>query len=280
MPTRLLFEALVTADATIDVAGLYEVASRLGMTDQQVRLGIRRAVAAGQLEQSGRGKQASLRVTADWQATLLPDVEFLRHAYAQDAGSAPWDGRWHVMAFNIAESNRRARDAMRSGILRLGGAPLQGGVYVSPNPWQPYVDAMVEKLGALGDTTMLSCADLRVGGLTEPTQIAARLWCLPDIAAAYQRFLDTAADLSAPSAPASESRIDHTASALQLAHAFTLAIEPDPLLPAELLPQPWVGTTARRVFAEIWTQLRAAADPDAPQLFTFFSEVLPTGGLR
>lgn len=40
--------------------------------------------------------------------------------------------------------------------------------------------------------------------------------------------------------------------AIELAAEFTHAMEPDPLLPPELLPQPWPGTEARELLAQCW----------------------------
>src|SRR5262245_46056153 len=133
VPTRILVESMLRADATVDAGELYDVANTLGMSDQQVRLCIKRLVAEGQFVQDGRGRKAVLRATPEMRSTIEPDLEFVRYMYAQDRGQADWDGRWHVVAFAIGESARSARDAMRDAVLRLGGAPVQGGLYVSPN---------------------------------------------------------------------------------------------------------------------------------------------------
>lgn len=278
IPTRILVEALVPADGPIDAAQLYAVGNRLGMTDQQVRLGIRRAVAAGQLELQGRGRNAQVRATAALRAALEPDAQFLGHAYAQDKGSAPWDGRWHVVSFAIAETERSARDAMRAGIVRLGGAAVQGGVYLSPNAWEPYIARLAVQLGTTGSVSTLTTTDLRIGGVGEPRRIAARLWPLSDIAAAYERLLEAIGDVEARLPAARQSPIERTVLALQLAYAFTRAIEPDPLLPPELLPQPWAGRRARAAFAETWGRLEALAAEPAAKLFTLYGTVIPAAG--
>ncbi len=80
----------------------------------------------------GRGRKAVLRATPEMRSTIEPDLEFVRYMYAQDRGQADRDGRWHVVAFAIGESARSARDSMRDAVLRLGGALVQGGLYVSP----------------------------------------------------------------------------------------------------------------------------------------------------
>ncbi|WP_458317987.1 PaaX family transcriptional regulator C-terminal domain-containing protein [Mycolicibacterium brisbanense] len=271
--TRVLLESMVRADATIDTGDLYAVGNALGMTDQQVRLCIRRAVTEGQFTQEGRGRRALLRASAALRKALDPDVEFVRYAYEQDGGHAPWDGRWHLVAFAIPESLRPARDAMRDGIVRLGGAPIQGGLYVSANPWEPHVATLVAELDVAQYVSHLTTTDLTVGEHTAPQQIAARLWPLDDIAARHHRLLEftrTCAAALRDDPPGTERlRIG-----IELATEFTWAMEPDPLLAPELLPRPWIGATARAAFAQCWARLSALADDTTPALFTRYRDTL------
>ncbi|MEV6978920.1 PaaX family transcriptional regulator C-terminal domain-containing protein [Kitasatospora sp. NPDC093806] len=286
VPTRTLVEGMVRADGTIDAGELYAVAGALGMTDQQVRLCIKRMAADGLLVQEGRGRRAVLRETEQARRSAEPEVEFVRHMYAQDAGLAPWDGRWHLAAFAVPESARTARDTLRETLVRLGGAAVQGGVYVSANAWEPYVEAEVERLGVGDGVTLLTSTDLRIAGETEPRALARRLWPLDELADGHRRLAALAADrltrltATAPvtaTATASATRTEHLAIALELAAEFTRATALDPLLPPELLPRPWPGTEARALTAACWRHLRrtdrADADP-GPRFFQRYNEVM------
>nr|BFE82290.1 hypothetical protein GCM10020093_048910 [Planobispora longispora] len=135
VPTRILVEGMVREDGTVDAGELYAVAGALGMTDQQVRLCVKRLVAEGRLTQEGRGRRALLRAADDVRRSIAPNAEFMRHMYRQDRGRAPWDGVWHLAGFAVPEAARSARDALREVIVGLGGAPVHGGLYVSPNDW-------------------------------------------------------------------------------------------------------------------------------------------------
>jgi len=273
IPTRVLLESMVRPDGTIDAA------NALAMSDQQVRLGIRRAIADGQFVQEGRGRRALLRATAAMNDALKPDVEFVGFAYDQDRGLAPWDGRWHVVAFAIPESSRPARDAMRAGIVRLGGAPVQGGLYVSPNAWEPHVAKLAADLEISQHLSVMTTTDLRLGEHTAPAAISARLWPLDDIAERYQRILKLAEKRRAQLRGRRElSRTDYLTTALELAAEFTAAMEPDPLLPSELLPGAWIGTRARAVFAQCWIELRAMTDETVPQLFQSYAAATRSHG--
>ncbi|MFE3703532.1 PaaX family transcriptional regulator C-terminal domain-containing protein, partial [Nocardia tengchongensis] len=49
--------------------------------------------------------------------------------------------------------------------------------------------------------------------------------------------------------------------------------DPDPLLPPELLPQPWAGAAARTVVAECWAALDATPLPPI-RLFRWYAEAV------
>ncbi|MGW5922240.1 PaaX family transcriptional regulator C-terminal domain-containing protein [Nocardia fluminea] len=276
IPTRLLVESMIREDATIDAGELYEVAAALGMSDQQVRLHIRRLVADGQITQEGRGRRALLRVGTQMFDSIAPNVEFIGFMYDQDRGAAPWDGAWRLVAFAVPETRRQARDAMRDGIVGLGGAAVQGGLYVSPNPWEPHIEALASRLDISGYLTRLTTTDLRVGELDCARSIAAHLWPLGKIAAGHEQLLAVArARLARLTGPEELSRSEILTMLVELAAEFTRASELDPLLPPELLPQPWPGTRARAELAACWAQLmQRRSMPDWPRMFYHYADVI------
>ncbi|MGA5553025.1 PaaX family transcriptional regulator C-terminal domain-containing protein [Streptomyces lavendulocolor] len=281
IPTRLLVHALVREDGTVDADELYTVAESLGMTGQQVRLCVKRLVTEGRFTQEGRGRGATLRALADATGTLAPDAAYLRHAYRQDAGLAPWDGTWHLFAFAVPETRRTARDALRESLLHLGAAPVQSGLYVTANPVAELVEAHARRLGVLDALTRLTTTDLRIGGTDEPRELAAALWPLDRIAARYERLADFAASRLARLAHDPEpSDAERLTTTVELAAHVGAAMTPDPLLPPELLPAPWPGSRARRLTADCWRHLRAARAGDRPsdlRLFALYADVLDTG---
>ncbi|MFE3059405.1 PaaX family transcriptional regulator C-terminal domain-containing protein [Nocardia sp. NPDC059239] len=270
--TRTLVESLVREDATIDAGELYDVANALSMSDQQVRHCIKRLVAEGRFIQEGRGRKAVLRATDLTRNSLEPDLDFVRYMYAQDRGQASWDGRWHLAAFGVPESARHARDSMRDSIQRLGGAPIQGGLYVSANPWEERIRSAATKLGVTDHITTLTSTDLVIGRHVAPRDIAEQLWPLDRIADGHRRLL-VAAEQYLQELRGS-SRVRHLTIAVALAAEFTNAMEPDPLLPPQLLPQPWVGTAARAAVAACWAEM-LKSDPAQPvRLFRWYSNVI------
>ncbi len=272
VPTRTVVEALVRVDGTVDAGELYEVADALGMSDQQVRLCVKRLVGEGQFTVEGRGRKAVLRMTPHARRAAEPDVEFVRFMYRQDAGDTGWDGVWHLVAFAVPESQRPARDALRDAIVHLGGAALHGGLYVSPHDWEEMVEGEATHLGVLPSVTFLTSKDLRVGEERSASALAARLWPLDEIAARHERLAEVAR-VRLRRLTEGASRTDLLRIAVELAAEFTRAVEPDPLLPPLLLPQPWVGTQARALVARCWEAL-AARSSELPALFRMYDDAV------
>ncbi|MDT9681104.1 PaaX family transcriptional regulator C-terminal domain-containing protein [Streptomyces sp. TRM76323] len=275
IPTRMLVHALIREDGTVSADELYTVAAALGMSDQQVRLCVKRLVAENRFTHEGRGRKAVLHATEDTTQALAPNADFLRHAFRQDAGLAPWDGVWHLAAFAVPESARTARDALRETLVHLGGAPLQGGLYVCANAWEPYVEDAAHRLGAHGALTLLSTTDLRRGGIREPAELSRHLWPLEEIADRYHRLSRIARPrLDRLTDPAGLPPSELLTIAVELAAELTRAMEPDPLLPPQLLPRPWPGTQARELIARCWAALSERDHGEArPTLFRLYADV-------
>lgn len=283
VPTRMLVEALVRTDLTVDSGELYATANLLGMSDQQVRLCIKRLAAEGRFTQEGRGRKALLRASGTTEQTMGLDVEFVGHAFRQDAGLAPWDGMWHLVAFAVPETARTARDALRVALTGLGGASIQGGLYVSANLWEPYVEDHARRLNVLDHVTFLSTRDLRQGDQSDPVALARDLWPLAEIAERYHRLsavarlrrdrLQDHAGLSEP---------QRLTIAVELAAEFSRAMEADPLLPPQLLPQPWPGAQARELVAQCWSLLDESAGPDGEdfRLFRLYGDMTRRSAAR
>ncbi|MEV6653705.1 PaaX family transcriptional regulator C-terminal domain-containing protein [Streptomyces sp. NPDC051219] len=205
----------------------------------------------------------------------------MRHAYRQDAGLAPWDATWHLFAFAIPESRRTARDTLRENLLHLGAAPIQSGLYVTASPVTELVEAQVRHLGVTDTLTCLTTTELRIGGITDPQDLAAALWPLQDIAARHERLAAFAESrLTRLTEGPEPSDTERLTVAVELAAQFTAAMDPDPLLPPELLPRPWPGSHARRLTADCWRRLRQTRTPGRTptlRLFALYADALPPG---
>jgi phenylacetic acid degradation operon negative regulatory protein len=280
IPTRVLVFGMARPDRTIRADDLYAVAEASGQSAEQVRSCLRRLVAEGLFTRDGEGRDAVFHLTDRGVSTWTGHLDRHRLGYVQDLAGRGWDRRWHLVGFAVPEARRDARDSLRDWLRQLGGAPVQGGLFVSAHPWEDEVRAEAERLDIGGYVTLVASDDLDVGGETDPRKLAQRLWDLDGVARRYQRFLADYADV--PDAlEAMRARHERLTDAEFLAGAlatfvdFQECVHRDPLLPPELLPRPWPGREARQLLARVRRLgVLAREHHDRPVLFHQFDEVL------
>ncbi len=250
IPTRVLVLGMAREDGSLFTEEILPVAEACGLTDDQVRSCLRRLVAEGLFVREGTGRPTRYRATDQGMAALGATIERTRLAYAQDVAGRGWDRRWRLVAFAVPERERAARDAFRDQLIDLGGAAVQGGLYVSPHQWDKDVSAAAERLGIAASVTTMTTDDLDVGGVRDPRQLAALLWPIERLAARYDSFVerfhavpDRLAEMRSRRERLSDA--EFLPGALAMAVGFAACFDADPLLPPELLPRPWPGRAAR-----------------------------------
>jgi phenylacetic acid degradation operon negative regulatory protein len=278
----MLVLGLARHDGSILASDAFPVADACGRSPEQVRSCLRRLVAEGLFTRDGQGQRAVYRATETGLAVLGADSARTRLAHMQDAAGRAWDRRWHLAAFAIPEARRGARDTLRDHLGRLGGAAVHNGLYVSPHPWEKDVVAEAERLGVPEHVALASTDDLAVGGVSEPTALAARLWPVERLAARYRAFVDrwghVPADLAAmrrrhQTLPDSA----FLPGALAMGLAYQACFGDDPLLPPELLPHPWPGRDARDLLVRSRRlALEIRAEHNRPALFRSFDDLIDT----
>ncbi len=280
LPTRMLVLGLARHDGSILAADAFPVADACGRSPEQVRSCLRRLVAEGLFTRDGQGQRAVYRATEDGLAALGASTARARLAHTQDTAGRVWDRRWHLAAFAIPEARRGARDALRDRLGRLGGAAIHKGLYASPHPWEKDVSDETERLGVAEHVALAATDDLAVGGVSEPTALAARLWPIERLAARYQSFVDRWGHV--PADLASMRRRHQTLpdsaflpGALAMGLAYQACFDDDPLLPPELLPLPWPGVAARDLLVRSRRlALLIRAEHNRPALFRSFDDLI------
>ena len=278
IPTRVLVFGMAHDDGTIHVEEVLPVADACGQSPEQVRSCLRRLVSEGLFTRIGSGRDAMYKATERGSAELAGGLQRTRRAYTQDAAGRGWDGRWRLAAFAVPEAQRAARDAFRDRLLDLGGAAIQGGLYVSPHPWDDDVRREAAQLGVTAHLTLSSTDDLEVGGVRNARELAARLWPLDEVAARYEDFTAAHQHVPASLQALKESRrrlpdADFLPLALAMGVAYGRASSIDPHLPPELLPRPWPGRAARDVVVRSRRlALLLRVDARRPALFSLFDD--------
>ncbi len=253
-PSRALVLGLADADGHLDAGALYAVAEAAGFTTTTIRLALRRLVEGGLAESEGRGRKATLQLTPAGLAERLPDLVWVAAAHRADAGLDPWDGCWHLVSFEVPESARSARDALRNRIIELLGAPLGGALYVSPHRWEPWIDAVAVAHAVVDRVSTVTATQLRHRGSADPAVVARSLWSIDELAAGYQAFVDRWVQL-----PMTIDRATAVRLAFEASGEIEQLLRRDPVLPQELLPPGFAGPAARALYLD--TMRALAAEP-------------------
>ena len=259
---RTVVESCFEASGTADLSFVYDVGLAVGVAEQAVRLAIHRLADAGLLVQEGRGRRGLIRLLPAGIERLAADTQVIAFAYAQDAGTAPWDGLWRLHTFSIPESERAIRDVLRRALVTLGASPLTPGVYVTAHDLS--LDLPREApAAALRQLYTMTATEIRGPGCETPLAVAEKLWPAAETIAAYgplSRFLDEA---QPPLSGAG--RAEQMAYALRLAEGLGQGLTADPLLPRELREGPWPPADVRARLLAAWNALERVA-PDLPIL--------------
>jgi phenylacetic acid degradation operon negative regulatory protein len=255
IPTRMMVLGVADETGVIHAGALARVAEACGISPEQVRSCLRRVVSEGLYHRIGAGRSARFEPTAKGLAVLTKWSSRTRWAWDLDSAASGWDGLWHLVGFGVPERQRSRRDSFRAALVRMGGASVHGGLYVSPHPWLDAVRARAQRIGVGEQVTTMTANGLTVGRHGDPRDIAASLWPVDELGGRYERFIETCTPFVSRMRDASRngrhvSDAEGFAGAMSLAASFTEVFLDDPLLPLELLPHPWPGQAARALAAE------------------------------
>jgi phenylacetic acid degradation operon negative regulatory protein len=283
LPTRMLVFGTARLDGSIPAAEVFAAAHACQRSAEQVRSCLRRLVAEGLFVRDGVGQRATYRPTDAGLRALVDFGGRAFQAHVQDTAAATgWDGEWHLVAFAVPEARRTARDALRDHLGRLGGAPIHNGLYVSPHPWDKDVAGAAAELDVREHVTLARTEHLSVGGVSDPRDLAARLWPVAEVAAGYRSFVDRWSPARDHLTAMHDDRVPLPDSAflpaaLAMALAYRSCLDADPLLPGELLPRPWPGRAARKLLVDTRRlALGLRAGTGRPVLFATFDDLLAT----
>lgn len=174
----------------------------------------------------------------------------------------PWDGHWHMVIYQVPETDRALRERLRQRLAWRGFGPLSAAVWMSPHDRAGLVKA--EFAGQ--ESARLDIFRSRSEGTRADRDIAARAWDLAALDRDYREFLDRyrpRLDRYADGAvEGTEALIERT----RLISDYRRFPFRDPDLPPELLPPGWPGHGAREVFLRAHGLLRDPAERAARDL--------------
>lgn len=209
------------------------------------RNGFRRQLAALERQQLLESQRAAAKTpTSVERVVRLTESGRLRALGGRDPESCwqrAWDGRWHLVLFDLPLGLDRARDRLRFYLRRQGFGYLQQSVWISPDRVQREKDILV---GSQVDVESLILLEARPSAGETDEEIVAGAWDFSEINRRYARHLKILEDR--PSGQVRDPAAAHCfrSWAARERAAWLAAVGDDPLLPEALLPQDYLGRKA------------------------------------
>ncbi|MDG4769773.1 PaaX family transcriptional regulator C-terminal domain-containing protein [Solwaraspora sp. WMMD792] len=211
-----------------------DVLSRLGVAEAACRQSLVRAAADGWLTSHRDGRYTWWRLSPAFARFLdIGAGRILGFTGAQD----DWDRRWLLLLARVPEGDRPVRHLLHTRLGWLGFGRPAPGAWISTHTGRvKEVELLLREAGAYEQAQIFLSEHLGGGDLPS---LVRQSWDLAGIERAYQEFIDEFTDPPADDPIVRFTRLVHTWRRLPLI---------DPVLPAELLPAPWIGERAVRLF--------------------------------
>jgi phenylacetic acid degradation operon negative regulatory protein len=241
----VLGEFVLPAGETAWTSAFIDVLGRLGVEEKAARQALMRTAADGWLRSERVGRRTMWRLTPAAERLLVDGTERI-YGFTGTAGD--WDGRWLIVLARAPETERPTRHLLRTRLSWAGLGSPAPGIWVSP-----HADRLAEVERALASASSLPDAQVFVGshaGYGEPRTMVRLAWDLDGIEARYEEFLERFGG---------RARRDELTATVELVHAWRRFPWIDPALPDELLPRPWSGAAAAKLFARQHARWSGAA---------------------
>lgn len=221
----------VWTQTLLDALGL------VGVEEKSARQALARTAADDVVVSERSGRRVRWSLTPAGRRLLS---EGAARIYGHGTRREAWDGRWLVLVVSVPEAQRALRHQLRTQLAWAGLGSPAPGVWVCPDATR--VDEAHRALVDVGlDSSALVVVGGTHGGLSD-AELVAQAWDLREVEARYGEFVEQFADL----VPAPDGGT--LAAQVRLVDAWRRFPFLDPQLPAELLPEDWVGARAAEVF--------------------------------
>jgi phenylacetic acid degradation operon negative regulatory protein len=242
----------------LSVAALIRLLADLGVDEPAVRSAISRLKRRGILHPRRHEGAAGYELSAEAVAILREgDARIFRRRRATLA-----DG-WLLAVFSVPESERHRRHVLRTELTRLGFGMAAPGVWVVPAHPDDATAEMLRRLGLDGYADLFHAEHLAFGSLAEKVR---QWWDLAELERLYQEFLQAHQPAlnrwQQPEPPDQHDPPDQQAAFADYLRVLTdwrRLPYLDPGLPAELLPEGWVGIRAADLFFTLRSRLAEPA---------------------
>ncbi len=234
----------------LSIASLIRLLAELGIDEPAVRSAISRLKRRGILQSRRYGGSAGYQLSAEALAIMREgDARIFRRGRAATA-----DG-WVLAVFSVPEAERHRRHVLRSELTRLGFGMVAPGVWIVPAHPQDTTAETLRRLELDAYADLFHADHLAFG---DPAAKIHRWWDLAELERQYESFIR-----------AHEPVLRRWGQELGEQEAFADYVRVltdwrrlpylDPGLPAELLPDDWIGIRAADLFFTLRSRLEEPA---------------------
>jgi phenylacetic acid degradation operon negative regulatory protein len=249
-------DAIAPHGAGLWLGSLIELVAPMGVTDRLVRTSVFRLAQEGWLVASREGRRSSY--------ALLPEAR-PRFERANRRIYAPpgldWDGSWTLVIAPNGSIEASLRAAVRKELEWEGYAMLAPGLLAHPAADAETLAEILTRIKGDGRIFVCSAAELPGAGSRPLGELVREGWELSGVVADYRRFIGEFTPLLEllRAAPGLSPQAAFVIRSL-LIHAYRRVQLHDPMLPLELLPQPWPGSEAYALAQAIYRLIWARAE--------------------
>lgn len=237
-------------DTAVWTATLVGTLEALGIESRAARQAVNRTASDGWLEGESIGRYTRWRLTPSGRRMIGSAVPRVQRSIVADR---TWDGTFLLLTLTGTALDRDTRERLAVGLDFEGFGTLGTGVWVAVGEGaREGADSVLSSCGIKDQALLFSATT--VDGAETPAEVVALAWDLGTAAAAHEAFLEEFEHV----VPSTES--EAFALRTRMAHEWRHLLSVDPSLPLELLPADWVGTRARQVFQQQFSQWAESAN--------------------
>ena len=236
----------------LSVAALIRLLAELGVDEPAVRSAISRLKRRGILEARRQEGSAGYQLSAEALAILREgDARIFRRRRAALA-----DG-WLLAVFSVPEAERHRRHVLRSELTRLGFGMVAPGVWIVPAHPDDATAETLRRLGLDSYADLFHADHLAFG---DPAGKIRRWWDLDELERRYEAFIRAYEPTLARLRRSGPGRGEEAfAQYVRVLTDWRQLPYLDPGLPAELLPDRWIGIRAAEEFFALRSMLEEPA---------------------
>ncbi len=246
-------DAIAPHGGSVWLGSLIELLAPFGVNDRLLRTSVFRLAQEGWLVASRERRRSAYAILPQAQPRF---ERAYRRIYAPL--EVHWDGNWTLLLAAGGQLEAPLRAALRKELLWEGYAMVSPGVFGHPASDPAVLQNILQRLGAAGK--LFACRATELPGVASRPlpELVGDGWDLSGVSAGYQHFIDQFAPLRGPAA-ALEPEQAFVIRTL-LIHAYRRVQLHDPMLPVELLPDPWPGARAYELARSVYRGVHAAAE--------------------